>query len=83
MCRCTFSLYCRSNGLFRVAQVLDVGSYFPDDADYFDVDKDGSRMIENMIAGQSAEVDTISGATYSSEGLIDAVNMALSEAMIK
>ncbi len=40
-------------------------------------------MIENMIAGQSAEVDTISGATYSSEGLIDAVNMALSEAMIK
>ena len=58
-------------------------SDFPDDADYFDVDKDGSRMIENMIAGQSTEVDTISGATYSSEGLIDAVNMALSEAMMK
>ena len=56
---------------------------FPDDDDYFDVDKDGSGMIENMIASQSAEVDTISGATYSSEGLIDAVNMALSEAMMK
>ena len=79
-----------NNGKIGVDVTISAGriesiviSDFPDDADYFDVDKDGSHMIENMIAGQSAEVDTISGATYSSEGLIDAVNMALSEAMIK
>ncbi|SCY39901.1 FMN-binding protein [Butyrivibrio sp. INlla14] len=53
---------------------------FPDDADYFDVEKDGSKMTQQMIAIQNAEVDTVSGATYSSEGLIDAVSAALKEA---
>ena len=52
----------------------------PDDADYFDVEKDGSKMTQQMIASQNAEVDTVSGATYSSEGLIDAVSAALKEA---
>lgn len=53
---------------------------FPDDADYFDVEKDGSKMTQQMIESQNAEVDTVSGATYSSEGLIDAVSAALKEA---
>lgn len=53
---------------------------FPDDADYFDVEKDGSRMTQQMIESQNPEVDTVSGATYSSEGLIDAVSAALKAA---
>ena len=50
---------------------------FPDDSEYFDPDKDGALMIQNMIDTQSTGVDTVSGATYSSEGLIDAVENAL------
>lgn len=53
---------------------------FPDDADYFDVEKDGSKMIQQMIESQNPEVDTVSGATFSSEGLIDAVSEALRKA---
>ena len=53
---------------------------FPDDADYFDVDTDGASMIQKMLETQSPEVDTVSGATFSSEGIIDAVNAALAEA---
>jgi DMSO/TMAO reductase YedYZ heme-binding membrane subunit len=55
---------------------------FPDDADYFDVEKDGSKMIQQMIESQNPEVDTVSGATFSSEGLIDAVGEALRNAEI-
>ena len=53
---------------------------FPDDADYFDVDSDGASMIQKMLESQGTDVDTVSGATYSSEGIIDAVNAALFEA---
>ena len=56
---------------------------FPDDADYFDIDSDGAFMIQNMLESQSTDVDTVSGATYSSKGIIDAVNTALSEAISK
>ncbi len=34
-------------------------------------------VIANIIAGQSTDVDVISGATYSSRGIIEAVNNAL------
>lgn len=37
-------------------------------------------MLANMLAAQSTEVDAISGATYSSEGLREAVNAALAQA---
>ena len=50
---------------------------FLDDSEYFDSDKDGALMIQDMLGAQSADVDVVSGATYSSEGLIDAVNNAL------
>ncbi len=40
-------------------------------------------MIQNMLESQSTGVDTVSGATYSSKGIIDAVNTALSEAISK
>ncbi len=64
------------SGLISAIEIVK----FPDDADYFDVEKDGSKMTQQMIAIQNAEVDTVSGATYSSEGLIDAVSAALKEA---
>lgn len=65
-----------SKGVITKIEISD----FPDDADYFDVDTDGASMIQKMLEVQSPEVDTVSGATYSSEGIIDAVNAALSEA---
>jgi uncharacterized protein with FMN-binding domain len=37
-------------------------------------------VINRMISGQSTNVDTVSGATYSSAGLINAVRNALSKA---
>ena len=37
-------------------------------------------IINKMISTQSASVDTVSGATYSSNGIISAVKNALSQA---
>lgn len=65
-----------SDGEIKEIRITD----FPDDADYFDVDSDGASMIQKMLESQGTDVDTVSGATYSSEGIIDAVNAALSEA---
>ena len=39
-------------------------------------------MLTNMLAAQSTEVDAVSGATYSSEGLREAVNAALAQARV-
>lgn len=39
-----------------------------------------AKIIDNIINKQSADVDTISGATYSSTGIRDAVNKTLEEA---
>lgn len=41
-----------------------------------------SGLISNIIATQSTNVDTVSGATYSSVGIIEAVRNALSQAVI-
>lgn len=38
-------------------------------------------IIDDIIDGQSLEVDTVSGATYSSSGILNAVNNALEEAV--
>ncbi|SHJ21158.1 FMN-binding protein [Pseudobutyrivibrio xylanivorans] len=53
---------------------------FSDDAEYFDVEKDGKEMIDQVLQAQSADVDTIAGATYSSEGFLAAVKDALKQA---
>lgn len=37
-------------------------------------------LTEEIIAGQSTDVDVISGATFSSKGVLEAVNNALSKA---
>ena len=41
-----------------------------------------SGLISNIIASQSTNVDTVSGATYSSVGIIEAVRNALSQAAV-
>ncbi|MBQ4235064.1 MAG: FMN-binding protein [Firmicutes bacterium] len=48
--------------------------------EYFDPAKEGASMISRMIRSQTYSVDTISGATYSSKGLRDAVKKALAAA---
>ena len=44
--------------------------------------RSASGLISNIIATQSTNVDTVSGATYSSVGIIEAVRNALSQAAI-
>ncbi len=48
-----------------------------DDADFFNR---AMTVVENMMKKQSTDVDVVSGATYSSNGLIQAVKNALKEA---
>lgn len=49
-----------------------------DDAAYFGKAKNG--IVNKIISGQSTNVDTVSGATYSSNGIISAVRNALKKA---
>jgi uncharacterized protein with FMN-binding domain len=77
-----------NNGKIGVEVVVSGGNItditivkFPDDAEYFDPEADGSKMIQDMLDAQSTDVDTVSGATYSSEGVIDAVNAALEQSL--
>ena len=53
---------------------------FIDDVEYFDKETDGKEMISRVLEAQSADVDTIAGATFSSEGFISAVEAALQQA---
>ena len=62
----------------RIVSIAITG--FKDDADYFDPGTEGASMIAAMLSAQSPHVDGISGATYSSQGLIDAVRNALAKA---
>ena len=47
-----------------------------DDAEY--LNKASGTIISEVIAGQRTDVDTVSGATYSSNGIISAIENALS-----
>ncbi len=62
----------------RIVSITITG--FKDDADYFDPDVEGASMIAAMLSAQSANVDGVSGATYSSQGLMDAVRSSLAKA---
>lgn len=42
--------------------------------------KASGTVINNILSKQSTSVDTVSGATYSSKGIISAVSDALSQA---
>ena len=48
---------------------------YADDKSYMERAK--NRIFQEMISRQNTDVDTVSGATYSSNGLIEAVNKAL------
>lgn len=50
-----------------------------DDSSYI---QSASTIISKIIAGQTTNVDTVSGATYSSVGIIQAVRNALSQATV-
>lgn len=50
-----------------------------DDSSYV---QSASAVISRIIAGQTTNVDTVSGATYSSVGIIQAVRNALSQAAV-
>ena len=56
---------------------IDVTSHEKEDAAYFD---SAIYVIDEMIDEQSTDVDTISGATFSSNGIIGAVKDALGKA---
>lgn len=59
--------------------VTDIQIVSTNDDDKY-MNRASGQIISNMIAAQSADVDTVSGATYSSNGLIEAVSEALSQA---
>jgi uncharacterized protein with FMN-binding domain/NAD-dependent dihydropyrimidine dehydrogenase PreA subunit len=64
-----------SGGVITDITVLSTG----DDAEFFNRAK--STVISEIIAAQSVSVDTVSGATFSSNGIIGAVKDALSGAL--
>ena len=64
-----------SNGYLEDITVLSTG----DDAEFFN--KAQSSVIAQIISSQSVSVDTVSGATFSSDGIIAAVTDALASAL--
>lgn len=64
-----------TNGYITSIEVLSTG----DDAEFFNQAK--SLVIPAIISAQSIAVDTVSGATFSSSGLIGAVSNALQSAL--
>lgn len=61
----------------RIDQIEIVG--FEDDPAYFNRAKD--IVVESILESQSTQVDAVSGATYSSKGIMKAVEKALGEKM--
>lgn len=61
-------------GIITDIQLLDSGS---DDAAYVNM---AVGVIDDMLAKQTYQVDAVSGATFSSNGIMDAVAVALRQA---
>jgi uncharacterized protein with FMN-binding domain len=59
---------------------INIVSADKEDKAYFDMAK---GVIEEMMENQSADVDAISGATFSSNGIINAVKQALEKAELR
>lgn len=57
---------------------IEVLSAAGEDPAYYDLAK---SVLDTMVKAQSVEVDTVSGATYSSRGLIEATEQALEKAV--
>ncbi len=56
---------------------IDIISAKDEDPEYFSM---AVGLTDKIISGQTTDVDTVSGATFSSYGIIDAVNDALGNA---
>lgn len=73
-----------NNGDINVSVVVSGGKISTITADHQETaglgDKACDTMIAAMIKADSTEVDTVSGATVTSKGLIEAVNTALTKA---
>lgn len=65
------------SGKIKTINIVSVGD---DDYAFFESAK---SVIDIMIANQSVEVDVISGATFSSRGIIDATKNAIEKAIEK
>lgn len=63
------------DGAFETIEVLSADG---EDPAYYSL---AESVLDEMVKTQSAEVDTVSGATFSSTGLIDAVSEALGKAV--
>jgi len=63
------------NGYLKDISILSTG----DDSEFFNQAKSG--VIAGILSAQSVNVDTVTGATFSSRGIIDAVSNALSGAL--
>lgn len=63
------------SGKIKTIKVVETS----DDKEYIE---SASTLLKKMIKKQSTNVDTVSGATYSSVGLIDAVRNALEKASV-
>ncbi len=59
-------------------KTIEVVGNVSDDAAYFNQAK---ALLDDIIAKQTPQVDTVSGATFSSKGLIQAVQDALGKAV--
>ena len=64
-----------ANGYITSVEVLSTG----DDAEFFNLAK--SAVIPGILSAQSIVVDTVSGATFSSGGILGAVSDALKNAL--
>ncbi len=58
---------------------IDIIEAKGEDSAYFDA---AVGLIDDIITTNSTDVDTVSGATFSSRGILDAVNDALSQAEV-
>lgn len=63
-----------SNGLISS---IDVSEHASEDDSFFDM---ATGVIPRIIEAQSVSVDTVSGATFSSEGILEAVASAIDKA---
>ncbi len=63
------------NGYLKDISILSTG----DDSEFFNQAKNG--VIAGILSAQSVNVDTVTGATFSSRGIIDAVSSAISGAL--
>ena len=63
-------------------KITDITVLSENDTDQF-FSKAKDPIIKAIIAGQNPDVDTVSGATYSSNGIINAVKNALAKAPLR